>query len=113
MKREHGKIVGKILGGNEYTEGEEPLWWRNKEYLPYFILHIAYAQLPFIDPLRRDRLLQENAIDPKQLPLNGFPLIEDFEVILWRGLGTYSMEESEKENKRKYQIGRASCRERV
>lgn len=98
MDKKRNPIVGKMLGGKAYTASEEPHWWNSQKYLPYFSPHIVSAQIPFIDPVRHKQALQENRIDPESLPLNDFPLIEDFEVVLWRSVHEDFREDSEEQS---------------
>src|SRR5690348_13360364 len=59
MEKSKGKYVFHVLGGSTYSEKERPQFWRN--------------EMP---------LLYDGSTGMKQLPLDQFPLIEDFQVIL-------------------------------
>lgn len=90
------RVLGwKILGGKSYTRKEAPSGWHNDTAISYSRLHISHSQLPFVDPERHDHFIKANVLDPKQLPLHTFPLIEDFEVILCATLSNRSNEENQ------------------
>ena len=83
MNQKQNKYVAHILEGKKYSAREIPAWWKNETYLPYFFLHIATSQVPSVDPIRLALFSPGNAIDLDRFPCEKFPLVEDFEVILW------------------------------
>lgn len=95
MDEEYRVLGWKILGGKTYELSDAPSWWSNEIPLLYSTLHIMHSQLPFVEPGKHEQYIKANIIDAHQLPLREFPLIEDFEVILWTTLSNHSPNESQ------------------
>jgi hypothetical protein len=82
---ENKPVFFKVLGGPTYTEENRPLFWSNDTSLEYNHFHITRVtrdQLPDIPSLSVEDILDLNTLDISQLPLEQFPLIEDFEIRL-------------------------------
>lgn len=65
--------------------------WTNDQPLPYFRGHATHDQLVYVQAdmpkfqewlQRNEDFFQRNAIDEEHFPVENFPLIEDFEVVL-------------------------------
>jgi hypothetical protein len=73
-----------ILGGSTFPEEQRPPFWYNEAPLLYKRLHVTYGQLPFVTlPSPSDPILT-NELERSQFPLERFPFIDDFEVLLER-----------------------------
>ena len=97
-------VQGKVLGGKTYAEEEIPNWWRNTERIPYSRLHITFSERKAADPARLELFMDENRIVPDSLPLNEFPSVEDFEVVLWGMFSEDEVQMEEDQNATRYHV---------
>ena len=78
-----------------YSPEEIPHQWKNEVPLLYNHTHIAHSHIPFINPEIHGHFITGNIVNTTQFPVERFPLIEDFEVILWTGLSNWDKDESQ------------------
>ena len=83
---EHVENFIQRTDGRLFSVQERPKWWKNSVPLHYTHNHIGYYMLEKevsdLDETSRLKYFQDHALDPARLPLNDFPLLEDFEVSL-------------------------------
>jgi hypothetical protein len=88
---ESHKSTFHVIDGPSYSDDDRPPFWYNDAPLDYEHYHVAHGQIPYlhnelmyIDLEKYLYFMKANVLDTEQLPLDAFPLIEDFEIRLER-----------------------------